>query len=61
MKRLVTRKRQRKKISIVQANKRNQVGSTDELTASQTKLDTEGIIYCRIVLTHFLYNDAKRE
>jgi len=29
--------------------------------SSQTKLDTEDIIYCRIVLTDLLYNDAKRE
>jgi len=61
MKRLVNMKRPRKKTSIIQDNKRNQVGSTDEFTASRTKLDTEDIIYCRIVLTHLLYNDAKRE
>jgi len=34
---------------------------TDELTASQMKQNTEDIIYCRIVLTHLLYNNARRE
>jgi len=34
---------------------------TDEFMSSQAKLDTENMIYCRIVLTHLLYNDAKRE
>jgi len=34
---------------------------TDEFTASQGKLDIEDIIYCKIVLTHLLYNDVKRQ
>jgi len=34
---------------------------TDEFTASQTKLNIEDIIHCRIVLAHLLYNDARRE
>jgi len=34
---------------------------TDEFMSSQAKLDTENIIYCKIVLTRLLYNDVKRE
>jgi len=34
---------------------------TDEFTASQKKLNTKDIIYCRIVLTHLLYNNVRRE
>jgi len=33
----------------------------NEFTTSQTELSTEDIIYCRIVLTHLLYNNARRE
>jgi len=33
----------------------------DELTASQMKRNTEDIIYCRIVLTHLLYNNVRSE
>jgi len=33
----------------------------DEFTTSQMELNTEDVIYCRIVLTHLLYNNARRE
>jgi len=33
----------------------------DEFTTNQTELNTEDVIYCRIVLTHLLYNYARRE
>jgi len=29
--------------------------------SSQAKLDTDEIVYCRIVLKHLLHNDTNRE
>jgi len=34
---------------------------TDGFMPGRTKLDTENMIYCKIVLMHLLYNDVQRE